>query len=146
MIEAYFDGCCEPVNPGGVAAYGAIVFRDNVKLWEQTEIFYPQDYATSNNFAEYHGFLAVLNYLMSACPNEQTLVKGDSKLVINQMFGSWQIKQGMYVPIAMQCKNLLAKMPWVNGQWIPREQNTLADDLSKSQLRSTGIRFRIQPE
>jgi hypothetical protein len=25
---AYFDGACEPVNPGGTAAYGAVIMQE----------------------------------------------------------------------------------------------------------------------
>ena len=28
LIEAWFDGACEPVNPGGTASYGVIVTRN----------------------------------------------------------------------------------------------------------------------
>ena len=30
----YFDGCCEPVNPGGAAGYGAVVFEDGNRVAE----------------------------------------------------------------------------------------------------------------
>lgn len=38
MIEAFFDGCCEPVNPGGTAAYGAVILKDGKKIWEASEL------------------------------------------------------------------------------------------------------------
>jgi hypothetical protein len=27
MLRAFFDGLCEPVNPGGVACYGFVIYR-----------------------------------------------------------------------------------------------------------------------
>jgi ribonuclease HI len=33
MITIYFDGLCYPKNPGGVAAYGYLVYRDGEPIW-----------------------------------------------------------------------------------------------------------------
>ncbi|NTW37475.1 MAG: ribonuclease H, partial [Syntrophobacteraceae bacterium] len=33
MITVYFDGLCYPKNPGGVAAYGYLVYRDSEPIW-----------------------------------------------------------------------------------------------------------------
>ena len=65
-IEAFFDGCCEPTNPGGTASFGAVVFRDGVRVWECSRLFRPakgRESETSNNVAEYGGFLAILDLL-----------------------------------------------------------------------------------
>ena len=98
MILAYFDGCCEPTNPGGVAAFGAVVFKDDQRVWECSRIFKPQpgrEKETSNNVAEYSGFISILEYLKEQrWFKEQILVKGDSNLVIEQMKGNWKIKKG----------------------------------------------------
>jgi ribonuclease HI len=147
VIEAYFDGCCEPVNPGGTAAYGAVIFIDGVKVWEDSGIFYPAEGQTSNNIAEYSGFLAILIYLFGKRLNDQPIeIRGDSNLVIQQMFGSWRIKQGIYVPLALECQRLLAKFSQIRGRWIPREANSLADELSKKKLLEAGVKFKIQPQ
>jgi ribonuclease HI len=147
VIEAYFDGCCEPVNPGGTAAYGAVVFIDGTKVWEDSRIFYPADGQTSNNIAEYSGFKAILEYLLGHRLNDQPIViRGDSNLVIQQMFGTWRIKQGLYVSLALDCVDLLSKFPHIEGRWIPRVLNTFADELSKKRLLEAGVKFRIQPQ
>ena len=157
MIEAYFDGACEPVNPGGTAAYGAVVLRNGVKIFSESKIFHPEkgrEYRTSNNIAEYSGFLAILQFLISQNLQESyILVRGDSNLVIQQMFVTnsnhgkrWRIKGGYYVPVALKCQDLLKRFPHIAGEWIPREKNSLADELSKAELHRAGIIFRIQPE
>lgn len=149
MIKAFFDGCCEPKNPGGVAAYGAVIFRDGHRMWEQSEIFYPKkgrEEGTSNNLAEYSGFKAILDYLLaSGLQLEPIEIFGDSNLVIQQMFGRWKIRSGYYVPVALACRKLLSQFPSIRGQWIPREENSIADELSKAQLVRAGVKFRIQP-
>lgn len=151
MIKAYFDGCCEPVNPGGTASYGAVIFKNGERIWDCSEIFYPEqgkEKATSNNVAEYCGFLSILDFLIEhnlhahACT-----IYGDSKLVIEQMSGNWRIKKGFYKPVALQAKETLAKfLVTPNLVWIPREENGLADELSKAELKKAGVEFRIQPE
>lgn len=150
MIEAWFDGCCEPVNPGGTAAYGAVIIKDGQRVWSQSQIFVPvkgREKETSNNVAEYQGFLAILNQLIAMnLEQEEIRIYGDSNLVIQQMKGYWKIKQGHYVPFAHAARKLLVKFPRLILRWIPREQNSLADELSKDQLRGAGIKFRIQPE
>lgn len=149
MIKCFFDGCCEPTNPGGVAAYGAIIFRDGQRIWEDSQIFFPKkgrEKETSNNVAEYSGFKAVLNYLLaSGLYLEAIEIFGDSNLVIQQMFGRWKIKSGYYVPVALACRKLLSQFPKIKGYWIPREQNSIADELSKARLVKVGVKFRIQP-
>lgn len=155
-IKAYFDGCCEPINPGGTAAYGVVIYRNEKRMFEESKIFIPQkghERETSNNVAEYHGFLRILNYLLEKkLQNEHITIYGDSMLVLCQMLMNdptwnvrWKIKKGFYVPIALEAKKLLTKFTNISGQWIHREENSLADELSKRELIRAGIQFRIQP-
>lgn len=155
-IECYFDGCCEPVNPGGTAAFGAVIIRDGERIWEWSEVFRPRrghERETSNNVAEYLGFIAILKYLELMKWNEKVVcISGDSRLVIYQMFGPpgggkfWRIKQGLYVPHAHRARKMLKKFPNVIGRWIPRDENDLADELSKRELKKAGVEFKLQPE
>lgn len=150
MIEAYFDGCCEPVNPGGTAAYGAVIFKDGQQVWSQSQIFFPQkgrEKETSNNVAEYNGFLAILVQLQEMkCEQVEIHVYGDSNLVVQQMTGKWHIRDGFYVPFALSAQRMVHKFPRLRLHWIPREKNVLADELSKAELKKAGVKFRIQKE
>lgn len=156
MIEAYFDGACEPVNPGGTASFGAVVFKDGLRIWELSKLFVPvkgKERMTSNNVAEYSGFISILEYLIAnKLQDEKITIYGDSMLVLCQCLMDdprygvrWRVKGGFYVPFAMKAKKLLKKFPNINGRWIPREQNIIADELSKAELIKAGIQFRIQP-
>lgn len=150
-IIAYFDGCCEPVNPGGTASYGAVVFVNGKRVWDCSEIFFPakgKEKETSNNVAEYSGFLAILNWLLAnGYEKADTTIHGDSKLVIEQMSGNWKMHSGFYIQTAKLARETLArfkKLPKL--KWIPREENDIADELSKAELIKAGVEFRIQPE
>jgi ribonuclease HI len=149
MIKAYFDGACEPVNPGGTAAFGALIIEDDKVIYETSDLFKPEkgkEKETSNNLAEYCALEVVLVYLLENKLNHEEIeVLGDSKLVIHQMFGDpvtrkkWNINGGIYEERARACLNLVNLFPNIRGRWIRRENNTLADNLSKRELKKVGV-------
>ncbi len=163
MIEVYTDGACEPVNPGGTAAYGVYIRKLGsdgrstrwMELLRESRVFFPipgRERDTSNNVAEYSGFLRALEWLEDRGLNEdRILYRSDSQLVIYQnsvdpRYGhKWQMKRGFYLPIAKRAQRMLEKFPYLTMEWIPREENTLADELSKDELVRVGVKFRIQP-
>jgi len=149
-IKAYFDGCCEPVNPGGTASYGAVVFIGEDRIWECSKIFYPvkgREKETSNNVAEYCGFIAILEYLLEEKLEKSNItIYGDSKLVIEQMKGNWRMIKGFYLQYAQYAEKLVNNFKKLKLIWIPREQNSIADELSKAKLIKAGVKFMIQPE
>lgn len=156
MISVYFDGACEPKNPGGTAAYGVIIFEGAKELLRESKVFVPQkgkEKETSNNVAEYSGFLSASKWLIDhGYKNDDITFYGDSKLVICQMFGDpeigrkWKIKKGFYKPVALEAQKLLKEFHDIKGCWIPREQNNIADELSKKELIEAGVEFKIQPQ
>jgi ribonuclease HI len=131
---AWFDGACEPVNPGGTASFGVVVRDGNGTVLLKEHGLVDKGSAMSNNVAEYGGVLHILKYLSSRPPGRVT-IRGDSNLVINQLNGKWRIRKGLYRSIAMEAKELLAHLHglgWhVSLCWIPREQNEECDALSK---------------
>jgi ribonuclease HI len=135
MIIAYFDGSCEPKNPGGAMGIGAIIYEDGKTLYAYS-YGVPAKKENSNNVAEYMAFEAVLGYIqLENISGEQIHIYGDSKLVVQQMNNKWKIKEGRYVEYANRCKELLRELKQtnkINVTWIPRERNSKADELSKS--------------
>jgi ribonuclease HI len=131
---AWFDGACEPVNPGGTASFGVVITDNAGTVLVKEHGIAGKGSAMSNNVAEYAGVLHVLKYLSSRPPGRVT-IHGDSNLVINQLNGKWRIKKGLYLSIALETKELLAYLRglgWqINFCWIPREQNEECDALSK---------------
>ena len=85
---SYIDGLCEPVNPGGFATYGLVVYdRNMVKVHEEFKFVGKGD-EMSNNVAEYSGLVALLEYLIQNDIQGNISVKLDSKLVVGQLTGS----------------------------------------------------------
>jgi ribonuclease HI len=131
---AWFDGACEPVNPGGTATFGVVVRDRNGTVLLKEHGLVGKGSTMSNNVAEYGGVLHVLRYLAPRLPGRVT-IHGDSKLVINQLNGKWRIRKGLYRLIAVEAKELLAYLRGLGWQitccWIPRAQNEECDALSK---------------
>lgn len=139
-IVCFFDGCCEPRNPGGAMGYGAIVIVDDQKVLEWSG-YDAADKGNTNNIAEYKSLEKILDYLLeNDLTGENILIKGDSQLTVRQMAGEYGINNGAYVPFAKRCllkKARFKKLP--KFEWIPRAQNEDADNLSKSELsKQTG--------
>lgn len=133
-FRAWFDGSIT-VNPGGIAAYGAVIYEGNQRVYTCSKIYHPpagKERQTSCNVAEYLGLIAVLEWLLAnGHASESVIIRGDSKLVIAQCFEGWKPKRGIYFTHALKAKELLQQLPHVSGKWIPREKNTIADKLSK---------------
>jgi ribonuclease HI len=138
----YFDGACEPVNPGGTMGFGAVVTENGEIIWQAAGLSPPGNGhgPTSNNVAEYVALLALLDHFIEAGLTDCEIeVRGDSKLVVEQMTGNWQISQGLYVQTARQAQRRVSRFSNLRFLWIPREHNHLADALSKSELVKAGI-------
>jgi ribonuclease HI len=85
-IEGYFDGVCEPKNPGGHAAWGGIVKVDGETMWRSSG-YCGVGSKMSNNVAEYQGALTVMIAMYGFIeddpkPTPKLVLRGDSKLVI----------------------------------------------------------------
>ena len=143
MIEGWFDGVCEPRNPGGHAAFGILVKVDGAIVVSRGHYV---DYGPkmSNNVAEFSGFIALMHEIKKL--QGPAIVRGDSKLVIYTLTGQYQVKQGLYVPYFIQARTLYEpERERVGLAWIGREKNEECDVLSKGVLKERGIRLRIQP-
>lgn len=132
MIEVYFDGLCEPKNPGGVATYGFAVLRDGKTLHEGSGLAAkPYSHHATNNVAEYTALLRALEWLLEQGLEKESLhVRGDSELVIRQVKGEWKVKAPLIVPLYKQVRELAFKFPALRLEWIPREKNRRADQLT----------------
>jgi ribonuclease HI len=146
MIELSFDGACEP-NPGGAMSYGVYMDRDGKTLWSEGKVIPLETYGqATNNIAEYAGLKAGLEYLIeNKLTDEMLIVSGDSKLVLEQMFGTWQIRKGAYVKIAKETARLLTRFRHVMHEWVPREKNIVADALSMAALEAIGVFRQARP-
>jgi probable phosphoglycerate mutase len=116
-------------NPGP-AAYGAVLTD------AETGEVIAEDGSTigvaSNNVAEYSGLIAGLKLAAELAPDATVEVRMDSKLVVEQMSGNWQIKHPSMKPLAAEAKRLAPA--GTTYTWVPREQNKHADRLANEAL------------
>ncbi len=119
-------------NPGP-AAYGAVL------LDAETGEVLAEDGRTigvaSNNVAEYSGLIAGLELAAEVTPDAEVEVRMDSKLVVEQMSGRWQIKHPAMRPLAEQAKALAPT--GTTYTWVPRAKNKRADRLVNAALDGT---------
>jgi probable phosphoglycerate mutase len=115
-------------NPGS-AGYGAVV-TENGKI--VAELFDVIGVAT-NNVAEYSGLLAGLTHIHSLDAAAEIDVYMDSKLVVEQMSGRWQVKHADMRELAKKCRDAHSGS-LVKYSWIPRDENSHADRLANKAL------------
>jgi len=135
----YFDGLCEPDNPGGCMSFGWVLWTKDPMDGEPREgggYVMPKPDNT-NNVAEYSalylGLKAAAEARLAAGGDYAgLLVHGDSKLVCEQVRGAWHTNSPRLHTARVACLELLAKLePWEIAH-VPRERNERADELSRA--------------
>ena len=123
-------------NPGP-AGYGAVVL-DSVSgevLAERSEGLG----VVTNNVAEYRGLIAGLRAALELGADEVD-VRMDSKLVVEQMSGRWQVKHPAMRPLVTEAGALVRQIGAVRFSWIPRARNKRADKLANLAMDAQAAR------
>ncbi len=130
-VVVWADGLCEPVNPGGVACYGWVAYRDGCKLSEGWGVAARGADAT-DNVAEYRAVIEALQWLLAAGrKNEPVELRSDSQLVIRQLTGEYAVRSDRVRPLYRRARRLLGQFRDIRLRWVPREENEEADALSR---------------
>jgi len=132
-IDAFFDGATLGRNPSNLLGIGTHI-HINGKL--HRECHSPVKEFGTNNSAEYLAVLDILDYLEGE-ENSDIVFHGDSNLVIKQLSGQWRIKDGVYSKYAYEAIKKVSRLSHRNKltfNWIPRDDNKRADELSKMAL------------
>ena len=117
-------------NPGP-AAIGAVLFAPG-RLEPVVAISEAIGRAT-NNEAEYRALIAGLQAALEAGVTH-LLVRLDSELLVHQMDGSFRVKAPGLKPLAREAAGLVRRFASVVFEQVPRERNTIADDLANAAL------------
>src|SRR5664279_4204353 len=117
-------------NPGP-AGYGAVVVDAGTRavLAERSEAIG----IATNNVAEYRGLIAGLQAAQELGA-QRVAVRMDSKLVVEQMRGTWQVKHPGLRDLAREATQLRLGFAEVSFEWIPRERNKHADRLANEAM------------
>jgi len=132
VVIAYVDGGSRG-NPGP-AGFGVRIEDEHGSLLE--ELRGALGVAT-NNVAEYNGLLAALRWAV-ANGRPVVHVRSDSELLVRQMKGVYRVKSPGLQPLHAEARRLLARLPWVTFQHVPRTANVEADRLANLAMDEAG--------
>lgn len=132
-VVAYCDGGSRG-NPGP-AGYGvSIEDAAGRPIAELSEFLGVK----TNNFAEYSGLLAALEYALSHS-HPRLRVVADSELMVKQMKGQYQVKSPDLRPLWEEAKRRAARLEAFEIQHVLRGRNKRADALANHAMdRGTG--------
>ena len=125
----YCDGAARG-NPGP-AAIGGVLFAPG-RVEPVVAISEAIGRAT-NNEAEYRALIAGLQAALEAGVTH-LLVRLDSELLVHQMDGTYRVKAPGLKPLAREAAGLVRRFASVVFEQVPRERNTIADDLANAAL------------
>jgi ribonuclease HI len=138
MLKAFFDGLCEPKNPGGVACYGFVVYEQSSagdrKVVEECGVAGEPGPESTHNVAEYTGLIRALEWVRSNTNERSLEILGDSQLVIRQLTGKYKVRSPRVLTFYQTAVSILEGFRWT-AKWIPREENTVADKLCENAYR-----------
>jgi ribonuclease HI len=132
LIEVYFDGLCQPINPGGISCYAFIVRSDGTTIYTEYGVAgEPFSENSTNNVAEYTALAKALQWLLANNYSMQKVeVKTDSQLVVNQLAGDYKVKARRIMSLYKEVLFLKSKFQAIRIKWISRDKNKEADKLT----------------
>ena len=127
-MKLFFDGLAEPTNPG-CGCWGFVIEDPDGQIVDSACGCIGRARVT-NNVAEYSALIFGLERLV-AHKTTRIEIFGDSKLVVEQVSGRWQIKNPTLRRAVAKAKQLLENFDAWSIQWVPREENGRADAMSQ---------------
>jgi ribonuclease HI len=127
----YFDGASRG-NPGP-AAYG---------VWSPSGLQEARALGrTTNNVAEWRGFLAALDLALGSGA-EEIEIRADSQLVLRQFSGEYRMKAPHLAAYLAEARWKARNLPRLRVLHVPREANREADALANRALDEAASRAR----
>lgn len=140
-IRIHFDGACHNI-PGenndmgiGIAVFINDEYQEDQSLAQFVK--YETPLGTSN-VAEWTGCVEAMKMAVGmrrVYPQADIKIFSDSQLISYQFNGKYAIKEPSFVPFMEEAKKHAHKAQIREIQWIKREYNTQADELSKIGLK-----------
>jgi ribonuclease HI len=122
-------------NNAGIMCYGWLISEEN-QVIAIGRGSYTHRKAASSIGAEYlaliEGLVAIADLGLN---HEMVLVMGDAKTVIDQMQGINLVNSPKIKELYRKATNLSQKLPGLQWQWVPRQNNKAADKLTRQALQ-----------
>jgi len=127
-LIAHSDGGARG-NPGP-AGYGVLIKDESGrKVAALSEYLGHQ----TNNFAEYQGLIAALEYAVERGPKALKVIS-DSELLVRQVKGVYKVKNATLKDLHARAKELIARLDWFSIGHALREHNQEADRLANDAM------------
>lgn len=136
-MTVHFDGACQPPGGAGVAGWGYVIEGPGLHIEEWGLATRPYAPHSTNNVAEYVGAIRALEKLRSIGYEGEVVMAGDSQLVIRQMNGEYEVRAEHLKAYHEWLRTLAGSFRKVEFRWVPREENTVADGLSKRAIEAS---------
>jgi ribonuclease HI len=132
-LIAHSDGGARG-NPGP-AGYGVVIQDETGRKVAALSQYLGHQ---TNNFAEYQGLIAALEYAIEQGHKALKLIS-DSELLVRQIKGIYKVKNLTLQELHGRAKELIAQLDWFSIDHALREHNREADDLANQAMdKGTG--------
>ena len=127
-LVAHSDGGARG-NPGP-AGYGVVLHDEAGRRVAALSEYLGHQ---TNNFAEYQGLIAALEYAVQHGPKALKLIS-DSELLVRQIKGIYKVKNATLQELHARVKDLIAQLNWFSIGHALRAQNQEADQLANEAM------------
>jgi ribonuclease HI len=127
-LIAHSDGGARG-NPGP-AGYGVVVQDESGRRVAALSEYLGHQ---TNNFAEYQGLIAALEYAIQHGPKALKVIS-DSELLVRQIKGIYKVKNATLQELHGRAKELIAQLDWFSIGHALREHNQEADRLANEAM------------
>ncbi len=127
-LHSHIDGGARG-NPGP-AGYGVVIQNEAGKRIAQLSEYLGHQ---TNNFAEYQGLIAALEYALEHGPKALRVIS-DSELLVRQIKGIYKVKNPTLQDLHARAKQLITQLDWFSIGHALREQNRDADRLANEAM------------
>jgi ribonuclease HI len=131
-IQLYTDGASRG-NPGKSGIGVVVLDGEKNVLAEVSE--YIGD--ATNNVAEYKALIRGVEKALEFSPSRVD-VFADSELMVRQLNGRYKVRAPSILPLYEEARKLLGMLSESKVQYVPREQNSLADALANRAIDMVG--------
>jgi ribonuclease HI len=127
-LIAHSDGGARG-NPGP-AGYGVVIKDETGRQVAALSEYLGHQ---TNNFAEYQGLIAALEYTLKHGPKALKLIS-DSELLVRQIKGIYKVKNPTLQDLHARAKELIRQLDWFSIGHALREHNQEADRLANEAM------------
>ena len=127
-LIAHSDGGARG-NPGP-AGYGVVIKDESGRTVAALSEYLGHQ---TNNFAEYQGLIAALEYALKHGPKALKLIS-DSELLVRQIKGIYKVKNATLQDLHARAKELIKQLDWFSIGHALRQHNQEADRLANEAM------------